>query len=113
MNKNVEDQPIKSLTPLEAFKLIKENGKDPNFTILDVRTQWEFSEEHIEGAENLDFTDPTFSEILKKLDEEKKYLIYCKSGRRSEKVFEIMKELGFTQVYTIKGGFEGWKSANL
>jgi rhodanese-related sulfurtransferase len=113
VNKTGEDQPIKSLTPLEAFKLIRENGKDPNFIILDVRTPWEFSEEHIEGAENLDFTDPDFSEIIEKLDKDKKYLIYCKSGRRGDKVFEIMKELGFDRVYTIKGGFEGWKSVNI
>jgi len=51
--------------------------------------------------------------MLEKLDKEKNYLIYCKSGRRSSKVLEIIKDLGFTQVYNIKGGFEGWKSANL
>jgi rhodanese-related sulfurtransferase len=113
MDKKGEDQSVKSLTPLEAFKLIKENVKDPNFIILDVRTPWEFSDEHIDGAENLDFTDPDFGEIVQKLDKDKKYLIYCKSGLRGEKVFEIMKELGFSRVYKIKGGFEGWKSANL
>jgi rhodanese-related sulfurtransferase len=113
MKENGKEQPIKGLTPLEAFSLIKENGKDPNFVILDVRTPWEFSEEHIEGAENLDFTDPDFGEMLEKLDKEKKYLIYCKSGLRGGKVFEIMKDLGFTRIYNIKGGFEGWKSANL
>jgi rhodanese-related sulfurtransferase len=113
MDKKGENQSVKSLNPLEAFKLIKENVKDPNFIILDVRTPWEFSDEHIDGAENLDFTDPDFGEIVQKLDKDKKYLIYCKSGLREEKVFEIMKELGFSRVYKIKGGFEGWKSANL
>jgi rhodanese-related sulfurtransferase len=113
MSGNKKIQLIKSLTPIEAFKLIKEHGNDPNWIILDVRTPWEFTKEHIEGAENLDFTDPDFNEMLEKLDKEKNYLIYCKSGRRSGKVLEIIKNLGFTQVYNIKGGFEGWKSANL
>jgi rhodanese-related sulfurtransferase len=108
-----KNQSIRILTPLEAFKLLKENKNDPNLVILDVRTPWEFLEDHIEGADNMDFTDPDFSGMLEKLDKEKIYLIYCKSGIRSGKVLEILKDLGFTTVYNIKGGFEGWKSENL
>jgi rhodanese-related sulfurtransferase len=113
MSENEKSQIINSLTPLEAFNLIKEHADDGNWIVLDVRTPWEFSNEHIEGAENLDFTDPNFTEMLEKLDKEKNYIIYCKTGIRSGKVLEIIKELGFNKVYNINGGFEGWKSANL
>ncbi len=112
MVKNKKIQSFKSLTPIEAFKLIKEHKNDLNWIILDVRTPWEFVESHIQDAKNLDFTDPDFYEMLEKLDKEKNYLIYCKSGQRSSKVLEIIKKLGFTQVYNIKGGYEAWKSAN-
>jgi rhodanese-related sulfurtransferase len=71
MSGNKKIQLIKSLTPIETFKLIKEHGNDPNWIILDVRTPWEFAKEHIEGAENLDFTDPDFNEMLEKLDKKK------------------------------------------
>ena len=32
----------------------------------------------------LDFTDPDFNEMIKKLDKDKYYIIYCKSGIRSD-----------------------------
>jgi rhodanese-related sulfurtransferase len=111
MSENKKIQATNSLTPKEAFKLIKEHKNDSNWIILDVRTPWEYAEAHIEGAKNLDYTDPDFYEILEKLDKEKNYVIYCKSGQRSGKVLEMIKKLGFTRVYNIKGGYEAWKSS--
>jgi rhodanese-related sulfurtransferase len=73
--------------------------------ILDVRAPWEFSMEYIKGAENLDCTNPEFKEQLLDLVLEKKYIVYCKSGVRGGKVLNLMKNLGFTEVYNIIGGF--------
>jgi thioredoxin 1 len=110
MSENIKYQIFKTISPLDALKLIKKHQTDQDLIILDVRTPWEFSDDHIEGAINLDYTDPDFNEMIKKLDKGKYYLIYCKSGRRSINVCEILKELGFTHVYNIKDGFKGWKS---
>jgi rhodanese-related sulfurtransferase len=105
-NKNL----IKDITPSDANKLIEEHKNDSNFIILDVRTPWEFSEDHIMGAVNLDFTDPEFEEMVEKLDNKKTYLIYCKSGVRGGKVSKLFLDSGFQEVYNISGGFEGWKN---
>jgi len=113
MLKNKEDRLFINLTPTEAFNFIKKHENDPNLIILDVRTPWEFSDGHIERAENLDFTDPDFSEMVKNLDKDRIYIIYCKSGNRSKKVMELFRNFGFINLYSIKGGFEGWKSSNL
>ncbi|WP_048192571.1 rhodanese-like domain-containing protein [Methanobacterium sp. SMA-27] len=110
MSENKKYQTFKTISPSDALKLIKEHKNDQNLVILDVRTPWEFSDNHIEGAVNLDYTDPDFNEQIKKLDKTKYYIIYCKSGMRSVKVCEILKKLGFTHVYNIKEGFKGWKS---
>ncbi len=104
-NKNSFDD----ITPSEAKKLIDEHKNDSNLIILDVRTPWEFSDGHIQGAVNLDFTDPDFEEKVEKLDKSKRYLIYCKSGVRGGKVIKIFLDSGFKKVYNISGGFEGWK----
>ena len=113
MSKNRKNKSVKTLTAAEAFKLINNHHNDSNFIILDVRTPWEFNKEHIDGAINMDFTDPDFNGMLEKLDKNKKYLIYCKLGVRSGKVLEIIKKLDFTTVYNIKDGYEGWKSFKL
>jgi rhodanese-related sulfurtransferase len=106
-----EKQILGTISPQDAVKLIEEHKDDFNIIILDVRTPWEFSKEHIEGAENLDCTDPEFKEQLLELDKEKKYIVYCKSGVRGDKVLNLMKNSGFTEVYNVKGGFKAWEKS--
>jgi rhodanese-related sulfurtransferase len=106
-----EKQTAGTISPQDAVKLIEEHLNDSSIIILDVRAPWEFSKEHIEGAENLDCTDPEFKEQLLELDKEKKYIVYCKSGVRGDKVLNLMKNSGFTEVYNVKGGFKAWKKS--
>jgi len=106
-------QIIENITPEEAYILIQENKDNPNFVILDVRTPEEFLGEYIENAVNLDYYSDTFRNNLDKLDKNKTYLIYCRSGRRSENALNIMKELDFREVYNMLGGIIKWKSEEL
>ena len=106
-------QIIENITPEEAYILIQENKDNPNFVILDVRTPEEFLGEYIENAVNLDYYSDTFRNDLDKLDKNKTYLIYCKSGGRSEDALNIMKELDFREVYNLLGGIIKWKSEGL
>jgi|SRR5665648_16148 len=106
-------QITENITPEEAYILIQENKDNPNFVILDVRTPEEFLGEYIENAINLDYYSDTFRDDLDKLDKNKTYLIYCRSGRRSENALNIMKELDFKEVYNMLGGITKWKSEGL
>lgn len=82
--------------------------------ILDVRTPEERADGYIENSVNLDFYSPSFREDLDKLDKGKAYLVYCHSGNRSRTTTEdIMKELGFREVYNMLGGISGWKEEEL
>lgn len=106
-------QIIENITPEEVYILIQENKDNSNFVILDVRTPEEFLGEYIENAVNLDYYSDTFRNDLDKLDKNKTYLIYCRSGRRSENALNIMKELDFREVYNMLGGIIKWKSEGL
>ena len=106
-------QIIENITPEEAYILIQENKDNSNFVILDVRTPEEFLGEYIENAVNLDYYSDTFRNDLDKLDKNKTYLIYCRSGRRSENTLNIMEELDFREVYNMLGGIIKWKSEGL
>ena len=76
-------QIIEDITPEEAYALIQDNRDNQNFVIIDVRTPEEYASGHIEKAINLDYYSETFKDELNKLDKNKTYLIYCRSGRRS------------------------------
>jgi rhodanese-related sulfurtransferase len=102
-----------TISPQAAFELIKKHEHDSNLVILDVRPRDEFEEEHIQGAQNLDYDGHEFKKKVEKLDNGKNYIIYCKSGVRGEYFLGIMEELGFPKVYNILGGFVGWKVSKL
>jgi len=109
----IQIQTIEDITPGEAYILIQENKGNPNFVILDVRTPEEFSGEHIEKAVNLDYYSNTFNTDLDKLNKNKTYLIYCRSGNRSGNALNTIKDLDFREVYNMLGGIIKWKSEGL
>ncbi len=97
----------------EANKIIEDNIGNTEFIILDVRTGEEYKVGHIENAINIDYKSSKFTENVGNLDKEKIYLTYCRSGSRSTKSAEIMKELGFDNIYMIEGGIVAWDKAGL
>lgn len=101
-------QVLKDVTSSEAREMIQKNLNDPRFIILDVRTVAEFQSGYIENARNIDYYSASFRGDLDKLDKDKTYLIYCRSGSRSGKTLETMGELDFKEVYNLRGGIQSW-----
>jgi rhodanese-related sulfurtransferase len=94
----------KVLNPEEFQALI---GKE-DYQLLDVRTQQEYAGGHIENATNMNFFDADFKSQLEKLDKTKPVLIYCASGNRSGKATVVMLDMGFTEIYDLRGGYGNW-----
>jgi len=92
-----------------AFKdLISKNAGE----LIDVRTPREHQAGAIEGTKyNVDVTSPSFKDAIGKLDKDKTYLVYCRSGSRSSRAVKIMESMGFKHLYNLKGGYMGWKRA--
>jgi len=88
--------------------LIVENESNPEFIILDVRTAEEFEFERIGDAKNIDFNSKDFKIQLENMDKNKKYLVYCHSGRRSSKAVKEMDKSGFKHVQNLSGGIMKW-----
>ena len=101
------------ISPSDAAILIEEQRGNPDFVILDVRTAEEFSTGYIEGAVNIDYNGDDFEERLELLDKNQTYLVYCRSGRRSRRALELMRERGFLRIYNLTGGISVWRSEKL
>ncbi len=83
--------------------------QDENAVILDVRTQEEVEEGMIPNAQNLDIhKGQGFIDDLEKLDKEKNYYVYCRSGGRSAQACAVMNQIGFENTYNLEGGFSEW-----
>lgn len=90
----------------QAHELVE--GRKP-LIILDVRNDWEFEDGHLEGAINIPVDD--LEGRLGELDEEEDILVYCRTGNRSTRAAQILRENGFERMYHMVDGIEGWKAA--
>lgn len=93
------------ITQVEAKNIIDTKS---NFIILDVRTEEEFAEGHIENAILIPDYEITSKaeEILK--DKNQLILVYCRSGNRSKAASQALVELGYTNVKEF-GGIIDWE----
>lgn len=97
---------IDTLAP-QAF--IKQAKADTTAIILDVRTPGEYKEEHLAGAQQLDFLNSeAFDAGIKLLDKSHTYYVYCRSGKRSHNACIKMKKQGL-KVFDLEGGILNWK----
>jgi len=89
-------------TDLESLQL-----SEPNLVFLDIREDYEYEDGHIPGAQHcpMEFV----AEQVKSQAKSTPMVLYCQSGRRSgpTAVF-LQRERGFTEVYSLKGGYENY-----
>ncbi len=90
--------------------MIQDHQGDPDFVLLDIRTSEEYADGHLEGSVLIDYYSETFSDQLNELDKTKFYVIYCRSGGRSGRAHDIMRDLGFEEVYNVLGGILQWEA---
>ncbi len=77
------------------------------YILVDVRTEDEFNQGHIEGALLLpyDRINTLASTLIP--DTSSRILLYCRSGRRSALAAEALIDMGYTNVYDF-GGINDW-----
>lgn len=73
--------------------------------VVDVRTEREFQERHLPGAVNIPL-DRLADELPRRLpDKGRVLLLHCRSGRRSGIAEKQLRQLGYTNAFSI-GSFE-------
>lgn len=90
-----------NVIPLQKFKELLQ--EEPG-VIIDVRTKGEYNNGHLKKADyNYDMSSSDFEQKIKKLDKDKNYFLYCRTGVRSGRATQIMKRNGFENVYNVGG----------
>jgi len=99
-----------SIDVISIAEFEKMSSKKKNM-VVDVRTPEEVAEGHLAGAININFLGEGFSQEIEKLNKNKTYLLYCKSGNRTRKAADQMQKAGFKHVYMLDGGITAWNKA--
>lgn len=86
----------------EEIITMKKNS--PNLVLIDVRSVQEYNEGHLDGAICIPLQELKREIIQKIKDENTIIILYCASGIRSLKGKNILEDMGYKNIYHLKGG---------
>ena len=108
---------IKFIRMWKSINMSKENKRNikevdyyaidlNEYMIIDVRSRREFIEKHLDGAINIPL--PEVKKNIEKYvnNKKRKILMCCEYGGRSAKATQILEQLGYVNVFNLKGGLE-------
>tara|TARA_R110001583_G_scaffold10698_5_gene49110 strand:- start:29096 stop:29479 length:384 start_codon:yes stop_codon:yes gene_type:complete len=94
------------IPPQQLLELIKTQQAP---IILDVRSEAEFQQGHIQGAINISYEKLGSESHLLETYKNQPMVIYCRSGRRAEVAYQTLKTKGFTQLIDLQGHMILWE----
>jgi rhodanese-related sulfurtransferase len=101
---------IKEVT-VEDVKRSQESGED--FLLIDTREDSEWAAGHAAGAMHLGKGIIERDIDSKVPDTSKKLVLYCGGGFRSALAADALQEMGYTNVYSLAGGWRAWNRAQM
>lgn len=101
-------QQIPEWTPDEVRQRMSNGG---GYRLIDVREKEEYREGHLPGSVSVPrgFLDMRIEEVVP--DKDAPVILYCAGGTRSLLAGRTMREMGYTNVVSMSGGYGGWKGA--
>lgn len=99
----------KSLSPAQLVQLVNRD----NALVVDVSSAAEWQAGHIVGSRHVQMSqfDPENKELAKVRD--LPVVVVCKMGQTSSTAAERLVKAGFKSVYTLEGGLDAWRAADL
>ena len=94
--------PFQRIGVPEAKSLIESTA----VLVLDVRDPEVFRRSHVTGAQNVSIAN--LDAVLTGTAKSAPILIYCYHGYASQEYAQIFSDFGFSQVYSLDGGYEAW-----
>jgi len=91
---------------VEAAKTLLDNSATQ---LVDIRDEHSFSQGHIPSAVRVDNTN--LATFLAGADKQAPLVVCCYHGISSQNAAQFFAGEGFGEVYSLDGGFEGWRVA--
>ena len=101
-----QESSVKNGIPQMTVKELKQKlDAKEDFQLIDVREPYEFKIAQI-GGKLIPQND--VPQRLAEIDRNREVVVHCRSGARSQKIAEFLKQNGYTQVANLAGGILAW-----
>jgi len=111
-NRGLADMPWAMLTTSPAVREVgveELESRPPEAGLLDVREPEEYAHGHVPGAVNLPQAD--LATRLAEVPRGRPVYLICQGGFRSLRAAQFLRQQGFEDVVSVKGGTEAWRAA--
>src|SRR5215208_6752981 len=100
---------IEEVDPAEAQEELKNGG----VALIDTREPNEYMEAHLADAELIRPVDVVdrIEEVVP--DHAQRVILYCASGNRSARAADELRELGYENAASVRGGIKAWEAGGL
>ena len=92
----------------EEVQALRTAGAD--FALLDVREPNEWAMGHVPGAALMP-RGVLESSVEARVPRERRVVLYCASGNRSALAADVLQQMGYRDVRSMRGGIKGWADA--
>ena len=99
---------VREVTVEETQQRLKEN---PNAKLIDVREDNEWQAGRAAGAEHLGKGIIERDIEAQVPDKSTELILYCGGGFRSALVADVLQQMGYTNVFSMAGGWKAWKDS--
>jgi rhodanese-related sulfurtransferase len=85
---------------------------DPSWpgVLIDVRENDEFRSGHLPGARGIGRGVLEYHIADEVADTEREIVLYCRGGNRSALAADSLRQMGYTNVLSMRGGFRNWQT---
>jgi thiosulfate sulfurtransferase len=90
--------------PPEQAQALREQGA----VMVDVRDAQTFASNHVPHSQHLD--NHSIHNFIREADLDKPLIVICYHGNSSQSAAAYLVGQGFSEVYSVDGGFELWKN---
>jgi len=99
---------IKEVTVADTRDRLAAN---PNAKLIDVREDNEWNQAHAAGAEHLGKGIIERDIEIRVPNKSTELILYCGGGYRSALAADVLQKMGYTNVWSMAGGWKAWKEA--
>lgn len=93
---------MKNISYDQAMQLVK----NYNAIMVDVQTESDYYKRHLSGSVNIPVEEIN-QRVVKLINDQNQFIIvYCSKGIRSMAAYDMLKRLGYKNIFNIQGGID-------
>ena len=93
---------MKNISYDQAINILQRN----KVVLLDVQLESDYNKKHIVGSINIPVEEINKKALQIIKDKNQTIIVYCLKGIRSEAASDMLKRLGYKNIYNIQGGID-------